>query len=85
MTILELFAGSRSIGKVAEKYGFEVFSVDINKFDKIDLVIDILDLKKDMIPFIRIFFSYADISLNVFYSKSNDCSQLPFQFSRAGK
>ena len=52
MKLLELFAGSRSVGKVAEEYGFYVFSVDINKFDKIDLVIDILDLKKDMIPFI---------------------------------
>ena len=51
MKLLELFAGSRSVGKVAEQYGFEVFSVDINKFDKIDLVIDILDLKKEMIPF----------------------------------
>ncbi len=52
MKLLELFAGSRSVGKVAEEYGFYVFSVDINKFDKIDLVIDILDLKKDMIPFV---------------------------------
>lgn len=52
MKLLELFAGSRSIGKVAEEYGFYVFSIDINKFDKIDLVIDILDLKKEMIPFI---------------------------------
>jgi len=51
MKLLELFAGSRSVGKVAEEYGFYVFSVDINKFDKIDLVIDILDLKKEMIPF----------------------------------
>ena len=52
MKLLELFAGSRSIGKVAEEYGFYVFSIDINKFDKINLVIDILDLKKEMIPFI---------------------------------
>lgn len=52
MKLLELFAGSRSIGKVAEEYGFYVFSIDINKFDKIDLVIDILDLKKERIPFI---------------------------------
>ena len=51
MKLLELFAGSRSIGKEAEKQGFEVFSVDINNFKDIDLVIDILDLKKEMIPF----------------------------------
>lgn len=51
MKLLELFAGSRSIGKEAEKQGFEVFSVDINNFENIDLVIDVLDLKKGMIPF----------------------------------
>ena len=49
--LLELFAGSRSIGKEAEKQGFDVFSVDINAFKNIDLVVDILDLKKEMIPF----------------------------------
>ena len=51
MKLLELFAGSRSIGKEAEKQGYEVFSIDINNFKDIDLVIDILDLKKEMIPF----------------------------------
>jgi len=51
MKLLELFAGSRSIGKEAEKQGFEVFSVDINNFENIDLVIDVLDLKKGMKPF----------------------------------
>jgi len=52
MKILELFAGSRSIGKVADSLGHEVFSVDINYFNNIDLVIDILNLEKNMIPFI---------------------------------
>ena len=51
MKVLELFAGSRSIGKAAESLGHKVFSVDINKFKGIDLVIDILKLKKEMIPF----------------------------------
>jgi hypothetical protein len=51
LSLLELFAGSRSVGKEAEKKGFNVFSVDINKFENIDLVIDILDLKKNMLPF----------------------------------
>ena len=51
MYVLELFAGSRSIGKEAEKQGHNVFSVDINSFKDIDLVIDILNLKKENIPF----------------------------------
>ena len=41
MKVLELFAGSRSIGKVADELGYEVFSVDINDFEGIDLVKDI--------------------------------------------
>ena len=52
MKVLELFAGSRSIGKVADELGYEVFSVDVNNFEGIDLVKDILDLKKEDIPFI---------------------------------
>lgn len=52
MKILELFAGSRSIGSVATKLGHEVFSVDWNKFDGIDLVADIGQLKTTDIPFI---------------------------------
>jgi len=52
MKILELFAGSRSIGMASESLGHQVFSVDINAFKNIDLVIDILELKKEQIPFI---------------------------------
>jgi len=52
MKILELFAGSRSIGKEAEKLGYYVFSVDIEPFDGIDLVKDIGLLKYSDIPFI---------------------------------
>jgi site-specific DNA-cytosine methylase len=52
MNVLELFAGSRSFGKEADKLGYNVFSVDINDFKNIDLVIDILLLKKEMIPFV---------------------------------
>lgn len=51
MKILELYAGSRSIGNVAEELGHEVFSVDIKAFEGIDLVIDIEFLTPDMIPF----------------------------------
>ena len=46
--LLELFAGSRSIGNAAESLGYDVFSSDVNDFDKIDYVVDILnfDIKK---------------------------------------
>ena len=52
MKVLELFAGSRSIGKVADELGYEVFSVDINNFEGIDLVKDIEFLTKEDIPFV---------------------------------
>lgn len=43
MKVLELFAGTRSIGKAFEKRGHEVFSVEWNKdFENIDLHADIL-------------------------------------------
>jgi len=52
MKVLELFAGSKSIGKVAEKYGCEVFSVDIHDFKGIDLVVDVLDMVRSDVPFV---------------------------------
>lgn len=52
MNVLELFAGSRSIGKVAEERGHTVFSVDIDNFDGIDLVKDIEFLQPEDVPFI---------------------------------
>ena len=51
MNVLELFAGSRSIGKVADKLGYNVFSVDVRDFEGIDLVKDIEFLSKKDIPF----------------------------------
>ena len=52
MNILELFAGSRSVGKVADKLGMNVFSVDWEQYENINLSIDIGELKKEDIPFI---------------------------------
>lgn len=51
MKVLELYAGSRSIGKVAEKRGHTVFSVDIKEFEGIDLAADIEHLRPEDIPF----------------------------------
>jgi len=51
MNVLELFAGSRSVGKVAEELGYNVFSVDINNFDNIDYVTDILEFDTNKVPF----------------------------------
>ena len=51
MNLLELFAGSRSVGNEAEKHGLNVFSIDWTPYDKIDLSIDIGELKKEDVPF----------------------------------
>lgn len=51
MKILELYAGSRSIGKQADLLGHKVFSIDNESFENIDLVIDIEFLKAEQIPF----------------------------------
>jgi len=52
MKVLELFAGSRSIGRVAEERGHNVFSVDWQDFEGINLSIDIEELRPSHIPFI---------------------------------
>lgn len=52
MKVLELFAGSRSIGKEAHKKGMRVFSSDIEQFGGIDYVVDILDFDHKKVPFI---------------------------------
>ena len=50
--LLELFAGSRSVGKVGERLGYNVFSIDWKEYDGIDLAIDIGDLTKEDVPFV---------------------------------
>jgi hypothetical protein len=52
MKVLELFAGSRSIGKVCDELGHEVFSSDWTPFDGIDYAVDIIQFDTDTVPFI---------------------------------
>ena len=51
MNVLELFAGSRSIGKEAEKLGMNVFSSDLIEFDGINYPVSILDFDVRKVPF----------------------------------
>ena len=51
MNVLELFAGSRSIGKEAERQGMSVYSSDINDFKGIDYVVDINEFDVREVPF----------------------------------
>ena len=50
--LLELFAGSRSVGKVGERLGYNVFSIDWKEYDGINLAIDIGNLTKEDVPFV---------------------------------
>ena len=52
MKVLELFAGSRSIGKAADRLAFDVYSSDIEQFGGIDYVVDIMDFDPTKIPFV---------------------------------
>ena len=46
MKVLELFAGTRSIGKAFERHGHEVFSIEWNRdFENIDLYADISQVR----------------------------------------
>lgn len=51
MKLLELFAGSRSVGRAAEKLGYEVFSSDLIEFEGINYPISILDFDVSKVPF----------------------------------
>lgn len=52
MKVLELFAGSRSIGKICDELEHEVFSSDWEHFDGIDYVVDINKFDFDKVTFI---------------------------------
>lgn len=52
MKVLELFAGSRSIGKICDKLNFYCFSSDINDFENINYVVDILNFDVSKITFV---------------------------------
>jgi hypothetical protein len=52
MKLLELFAGSRSIGKVCDEMNIRCFSSDWTPFDGIDYAVDILKFDMDKVPFI---------------------------------
>lgn len=50
--VLELFAGSRSVGRAAESLGYTVFSSDIEPFDNIGYITDILEFDPLKVPFV---------------------------------
>lgn len=52
MKVLELFAGSRSVGKAAEELGMEVFSSDLIDFGGIHYPVNIMEFDYLKVPFI---------------------------------
>ena len=54
MNILELFSGSRSIGKIGEERGHNVFSSDFNDFPNTNYVVDIMEFDVNKVPFVPI-------------------------------
>ena len=51
MNTLELFAGSRSFSKVAQKLGHNVYTTDNQDFENIDQVCDIFDFDCSKLPY----------------------------------
>ena len=52
MNVLELFSGSRSIGKVGTDRGHNVFSSDFTDFPNTNYVVDILEFDVSKVPFV---------------------------------
>lgn len=48
----ELFAGTRSVGKVAEESGWNVWSTDLYPFEEMDVIGDILTLDPASVPWV---------------------------------
>jgi len=51
MKVLELFAGTKSVGKAAKELGYEVFSSDFNPKFNTDYTIDLLEFDVTKVPF----------------------------------
>ena len=51
VNVLELFAGSRSVGRAAERLGMRAYSTDLVAFDGIDVAVDIMDFDPSCVPF----------------------------------
>lgn len=71
MICLELFAGKRSFGKVAEKMGHTVISSDYIQYGGIDIVSDILDFNPEDHPFLIPDFIWASPPCEKFSGKTN--------------
>ena len=52
LKLVELFAGSRCVGKAGEELGMKVFSADWQPFENIDYIGDIEQMKISDVPFI---------------------------------
>ena len=52
LKLVELFAGSRCVGKAGEELGMKVFSADWQPFDNIDFVGDIENMEISDVPFV---------------------------------
>jgi site-specific DNA-cytosine methylase len=54
MNVVDLFSGSRSFAKVAQAEGCATWTTDMNAFEGIDCVCDVLELQRSDIPFDKV-------------------------------